>query len=355
MTLTKPKTRRRAVVANKKRTANHHNKTSRYTKSYWPYLPIFAIIAAGFLLNSWLGQLHRSVLGYATNISISGLVAGTNAQRSANGLGALTLNAQLNQAAAAKAADMAANDYWAHTSPSGLTPWYFVSNTGYSYQTAGENLAYGFVTTDDTITGWMNSPGHRANILNGSYQEVGFATLDIPNFQGTGPQTLVVAIYAQPLYASVAVPAPAAPNTQSAPQKSVPTPVATTADQAPTEPAAAEPSAETALEPTTQKQDTVVPASSTTKDAPVAKDTSASKPVARLQVLSSANVAWTQFAVSMLVSVGMLGFLLRHSLAWHKFLVKGEKFVLSHPFFDIGIVSFVVLGAILLQTSGVIR
>jgi hypothetical protein len=68
---------------------------------------------------------------------------------------------------------MAARDYWSHNTPDGQTPWSFITAAGYNYQTAGENLAYGFSTASDTVTGWMNSTEHRANILNGKFKELG--------------------------------------------------------------------------------------------------------------------------------------------------------------------------------------
>ena len=149
---------RRPSVAHKKRTAAHHKRGSHYAKSYWPYLPIALIVGLGIVAQSFFARPSSpQVLSYATNISVGGLLQGTNDQRVANGLSTLVQNGTLSQAAQAKAQDMATNDYWAHTSPSGLTPWYFISQAGYSYSTAGENLAYGFMTSAETITGWMNS------------------------------------------------------------------------------------------------------------------------------------------------------------------------------------------------------
>ncbi len=344
MTLTK--TKRRTSAAHRKRSAGHHHQSGSYIKPYWPYLPIVAIISFGMLLSGWIGNVNQNVLGYATGISVSGLLEGTNAQRAANALGSLALNATLNQAAQAKAADMAANDYWAHNSPSGATPWSFITAAGYSYLTAGENLAYGFNTSADTITGWMNSAGHRANILNTTYTEVGFGIIDIPDYQGDGPETLVVAMYASPSMPVTPVTTPMnTSNATSGGGSSIPTAV----------PSAPEPSTPTPTAEASQKQDTVVPTSSTKQGSSTSEDISASKPIARIQVLSAANVAWTQFALSMLVSVAVLIFLLRHSFAWHKVLVKGEQFVLHHPLLDIAFVAIATLGAILLQTSGVIR
>lgn len=353
MTLAKQPTRRR-TSATRKRTAAHHHKNEHYIKAYWPYLPIAAIVSLGILLNGWIGGLNRNVLGYATNMSISGLLDGTNQQRAANGLGSLSLNDTLSQAAQAKAADMAASDYWSHNSPSGATPWTFIGAAGYSYQTAGENLAYGFTSSSDTITGWMNSAGHRANILNTSFSEVGFGIIDIANYQGNGAQTLVVAMYALPTV--VAAPAPAAAATPTPVAVSAPTTQTTTTETTATPATEEQPAAETpAAGSAEQKADTVVAVSETKQGDTGKAETSTSTSVPRLQVITSANVAWTQFALSMLVSVAVLIFLLRHSFAWHKFLVRGERFILHHPLLDIAIVGLATLGAILLQTSGVIR
>jgi hypothetical protein len=79
----------------------------------------------------------------------------------------------LNQAAQEKADDMAQNGYFAHTSPDGKTPWYWLDQVGYNYSYAGENLAVNFTDSQDVTAAWMNSPEHRANILKANYTEVG--------------------------------------------------------------------------------------------------------------------------------------------------------------------------------------
>jgi uncharacterized protein YkwD len=70
---------------------------------------------------------------------------------------------------------MLSNGYFEHTSPTGITPWYWFRQAGYNYQYAGENLAMDFFETKDVFTAWMNSPGHRANILNPNFKEIGVA------------------------------------------------------------------------------------------------------------------------------------------------------------------------------------
>ena len=97
----------------------------------------------------------------------------TNQNREDNSLPALAENPLLDKAAQLKADDMAANGYFAHVSPTGKTPWYWLDQAGYTYDYAGENLAVDFTDSKDVDIAWMNSPTHRANILKASYTEVG--------------------------------------------------------------------------------------------------------------------------------------------------------------------------------------
>jgi hypothetical protein len=94
---------------------------------------------------------------------------------------------------------MIKRDYWAHIAPDGKTPWAFINESGYKYRSAGENLAYGFDSSEQTVAGWMNSPSHRENMLKLDYKEVGFGIAYSNNYQGKGPETVVVAEYGDPL------------------------------------------------------------------------------------------------------------------------------------------------------------
>ena len=96
-----------------------------------------------------------------------------NEQRAANGLAPLTLNAALSNVARAKSQDMHDNNYFSHTSPTYGSPFDMMQAFGISYKTAGENIAMGYGTPEAVVTGWMNSPGHRANILNANYTQIG--------------------------------------------------------------------------------------------------------------------------------------------------------------------------------------
>lgn len=129
------------------------------------------------------------VLGYATDINIQQLLTTTNAERTAAGLNALSLNSQLSEAAARKAQDMFAKGYWAHNSPTGSTPWDFISGSGYKYVVAGENLAKNFSNSQAVVSAWKASPTHWANIIKPSYKEIGFAVV---NGKLNGEETTLV-------------------------------------------------------------------------------------------------------------------------------------------------------------------
>ncbi len=101
-----------------------------------------------------------------------------NSDRASNDLPILKMNPTLVEAAQAKANDMAAKRYFAHTSPDGVDPWHWFKKAGYSFDYAGENLAIDFVDSADVERAWMNSPTHRENILNSHYTEVGIATAE---------------------------------------------------------------------------------------------------------------------------------------------------------------------------------
>jgi len=341
MTLTKEKPRR-PTVAHRKRYGYHHRHSHHYVQTYWPYLPIVGVLAIGLLANNWLGHVHRDVLGYATDISIQELLDGTNAQRQNNSEAALAINVELDSAAQAKANDMAARDYWSHNTPDGKTPWTFIAAAGYDYQTAGENLAYGFDTSADTITAWMNSPEHRANILNVSFKDVGFGIVNIANYQSSGPETLVVAMYgalATPVVAA-ATPPPAMPTAQPVP------------DSAP----ATSPAPDRTPQPVASPTTTTKPAAIPTRAAPSDTVTPAQpleQRISRFQLVAS-NTPMNNFALILFGCAAALFILLRHGLAWRKFLTRGGALVLHHPLLDVTAATLVSLSIILSHTAGLI-
>lgn len=96
-----------------------------------------------------------------------------NAERAKNGLKALTLDTGLNSVAQKHSEDMAKNNYFSHTSLSGKSPFDRIKGAGISYKTAGENIAAGQTTAAQVVNSWMNSEGHRKNILNASFTKMG--------------------------------------------------------------------------------------------------------------------------------------------------------------------------------------
>ena len=100
----------------------------------------------------------------------------TNVQRKLHGMVALSVNEQLTKSAELKVADMFAQQYFAHESPTGDGPGDLADAVGYEYIMVGENLALGNYEDDTALVeAWMNSPGHRENILNTRYTEIGVA------------------------------------------------------------------------------------------------------------------------------------------------------------------------------------
>ncbi|MFE5935387.1 CAP domain-containing protein [Streptomyces sp. NPDC056470] len=96
-----------------------------------------------------------------------------NAERAKAGCGPLSANATLTRAAQGHSDDMAARDYFDHTNPDGDGPGERVTAAGYPWSTYGENIAMGQSTPEQVMNSWMNSPGHRANILNCDFKEIG--------------------------------------------------------------------------------------------------------------------------------------------------------------------------------------
>ena len=105
-----------------------------------------------------------------------------NAKRVANGLSALKINDEVQNVARVKAKDMVDSNYFSHTSPIYGSPFDMLKNYGISYKTAGENIA-GNSSNSGAVNAWMNSEGHRANILNSSFNYTGIGVVKSPNME----------------------------------------------------------------------------------------------------------------------------------------------------------------------------
>lgn len=124
------------------------------------------------------GPLRGSLTNPGVNLTVAGILQATNEHRASEGLKPLKLNNTLNQAATNKAENMFALQYFEHESPTGVTPADVVDNVGYEYLQTGENLALGNYESDAALVqAWMDSPGHRENIMKPSYTEIGISAI----------------------------------------------------------------------------------------------------------------------------------------------------------------------------------
>jgi hypothetical protein len=154
-------------------------------------------LALTLLLVSILGLAYglRGSYDYLAAVYADTLVTLANKNRGESS--ELKVNALLVQAAQAKANDMASKGYFSHVTPEGKTPWEWIKEAGYSYVYAGENLAVNFTESEDVNNAWLNSPGHRANIVNTKFTEIGIATAE--GMYNGRKATYVVQMFGTPL------------------------------------------------------------------------------------------------------------------------------------------------------------
>ena len=114
----------------------------------------------------------------ASDITRSSVVAEMNVRRATFGLAPLREDGRLDDAADDRVNDMEDQGYWAHISPDGREPFVWMRPHGYEYRYAGENLASGFDTTEVLVDAWMESRGHRDNILSPMYRDCGVSVIE---------------------------------------------------------------------------------------------------------------------------------------------------------------------------------
>lgn len=113
------------------------------------------------LMDTSITSYEQQVIDLVNNIRVQ------------NGLSRLKANWELSRVARYKSQDMHDKNYFSHTSPTYGSPFEMMRAFGISYRTAGENIAKGYTTPQAVVNGWMNSPGHRANILNSAFTQIG--------------------------------------------------------------------------------------------------------------------------------------------------------------------------------------
>lgn len=292
---TTPKSKR--STHHKKVSGDHHRRAKNYLRTYHPYLPLLLLVIIGLAINTFWTPT-AAVLGESTALTSQTLMENTNIERSKQQARDLSINPSLKAAAQTKAEDMAAKDYWSHTTPDGLKPWAFIDASGYKYQAAAENLAYGFSHAPAIVYGWMNSDEHRRNMLNPLYQEVGFGIARAPDFQGQGPTIIIVALYGQPS------------------QQSGFTGLLGAATSGPSD---------------------IAPSMNT---------------ISRIELLAGGRASETFIVTLALTFAGLLLFVYRHARIWHRVLVRSEDFVIHHKALDFVIVTYTVTGFVLTRAAG---
>ena len=131
---------------------NNHKAKLLWSQSLFIFLGLY--LMGRSIIDITIG-LKPGVLGFASQLDPNKIVELTNNQRLNAGVGTVKINESLNRAASAKVNDMFTNNYWAHVSPGGTEPWHFITNSGYKYQHAGENLARDFSSVKDVVNAWM--------------------------------------------------------------------------------------------------------------------------------------------------------------------------------------------------------
>ena len=158
------------------------------------YYVILLLILKIAIVSPFLFCLPRSL--FTADLTKTDLIKLTNATRESLGFQPLKESLVLEEAAYLKAEDMIENDYFAHQSPEGISPWHWFREAGYNYKFAGENLAIGFFESEEVNKAWIDSLSHKRNLLNPNYSEIGIAVLK-GDFQGK-ETSVVVQLFGAP-------------------------------------------------------------------------------------------------------------------------------------------------------------
>jgi len=173
---------------------------NEYQPHFFRDASVFTICLVVLLLLaiSWGTKIYIEKNNMIATVLPAVLVDLTNDARIADNKLALAKSPLLERAAKLKAEDMATFQYFAHTSPRGITPWYWFGQAGYTFIYAGENLAVDFTESKDVENAWLASPTHKKNILNSNFTEIGIATTE--GFFNGRPTTFVVQMFGKPAF-----------------------------------------------------------------------------------------------------------------------------------------------------------
>lgn len=174
-----------STIASSSLSAPTHTDDTAQTPPLLPKTPVATKLTPKTPITPPIVKISQQAnTGASSKLDALEIILITNQQRAKDGANPLTWNAKLAEEAMAKAKDMIAKQYFAHKSPDGINVSDLANIHGYSFSLVGENLALGdFKNSADVMDGWMNSPGHRANILKKAYTEIGVAAILGP-YQG---------------------------------------------------------------------------------------------------------------------------------------------------------------------------
>lgn len=237
----------------------------------WFIVMFSGLVAIQLAYNFRLNQ--PKLFSYATDIDTKSLLEQTNQVRQNNGQALFASSELLTKAAQSKAQEMIAKNYWKESNSTSAAN--FLKNYNYKFSSVAENLAYGFTTTDEIVSGWLSKDVQKSNIY-GDFKEVGFGVASSSNYQG-GDNTVVVALYANPGQSGSPLAQPATVNNSFA-------------------------------------------------------------QVGGLTTVTSGSATWATYASLGLIGAATIGFFVTHlellRLGWY----KGRHFMLIHPLFDIAVI-----------------
>lgn len=154
--------------------------------------PYIFFVASILLLTSSLLASREPV----SAVNADSVIAATNQVRITAGLRPLLVSPLLQSASEEKALDMAAKKYFAHNSPQGIKPWYWIEKNRYNFALAGENLAINYTDPRELLAAWLSSPEHKKNLLNPDYKDIGVGVRTF-SYQGRN-YTIVVQMFGEP-------------------------------------------------------------------------------------------------------------------------------------------------------------
>jgi hypothetical protein len=166
---------------------HHHLKHVFIPHEHNDYKPhFFREVSVGILIATSLALFSLSAgsayvakaTEFGKRVIVSVLIDLTNKNRVDAGLTTLKHSSLLDDSSLLKARDMVENNYFAHESPTGVTPWHWFEKAGYSFVYAGENLAVNYFDSESVDKAWLNSPTHKANIVNPKFKEIGISARD---------------------------------------------------------------------------------------------------------------------------------------------------------------------------------